>query len=195
MKGGQHATYVASDKTAVALTPDERQVNILLASAVEVSEDVEYYHAQMNRARTERSYAKARQNFVECFERLANLLVLTDRQMDGRVNSKFRAAIAKELFILRQKAFDVCLAFLIERIRRIRKRTLTVLRGGYHPMGYAGCLEQGLKTVISALEIMGKLDNLPPPQQQLIEETRNAVIKLTLIEEKMGLWKKVFSVK
>ncbi len=195
MVDARNATFVVVEKETAASSPEERQMSVLLTSASSAARDVNRYHMTMIRARTEPSYVLARENFIEALERLVNLMGLADRQMSERMRPAFRSETTKRLYALRQETFDICLAFMIERIRRIKQRALTVLKRGYHPIGFAGCLQQGLETVVSSLRFMGRLDNLPPLQQQLIEETRDTVVKLSAIEGKLDLWKKIIGIK
>ena len=185
------STFVVVEKETAATSSEEQQMTVLLASATATVKDVSRYYMLMNRARTDRAYIQTRDSFIESLERLVPLLSEADQLMNEIIRTAFRVETTKRLYALRQEVFDISLAFLIERIRRIRQRALAVLKREYHPIGFAGCLEQGLQTVISTLKFMGKLDNLPPLQQQLIEETRHTVVKLSAIEGKLDLWKKL----
>lgn len=166
------------------VTSAERQALLVLDAASEVAAGLDV----RRKALAGQSHPDHRQALLEAAERLVNLIILAGQRMSEDVGPDVREYVTGNLEKLRNRLMATGTGLVADRADKITRRVQDVTGGRLeYPLGLAGKLSMVLSGIEQAVEAMGGAHYLDEEVTAKLEEARQAVIRLQIIESEREL--------
>jgi len=175
-------------RTAAPTTAEERQAMATVTATREVYGEIEGLTEILKETwRPQPQRVEAKHALLHASERLCNLMSLAMYQLDNISQGVLRDRLKGELEGLTDRLMSMSARLMVEKLEKIDKRAVEVLRHRDYPLGLAGKLEISFANLMANLKVLGGPERLGNNIPELVTKTEGHLQSLADIEKRLGI--------
>jgi len=169
-------------------TAEERQAMATVTATREVYGEIRGLAEILKETwRPQPQRVEAKHALLHASERLCNLMALAMYQLDNNTQGPLRDRLKGELDELKGRLMSMSTKLMVEKLEKIDKRAVEVLRDRDYPLGLAGKLDIAFANLMANLKVLGGPERLGSNIPELVAKTETNLQSLAEIEKKLGI--------